>query len=130
MRKIISFMHVSLDGFVTGPNGEVDWINFLAEGGGSVARAILSENGKLVEPGDDGQGGQFLVTAFVKAQGDKPWDLWTPTLYETYDLAGQYATVDENLTGYENLDMVGRLYHLGKAMANGWPISALGGRNQ
>ena len=27
-------------------------------------------------------------------------------------LAGQYAAVDENLTGYENLDMVGRLYHL------------------
>ena len=33
-------------------------------------------------------------------------------------LAGQYAAVDENLTGYENLDMVGRLYHLGKATAN------------
>ncbi len=29
-------------------------------------------------------------------------------------LAGQYAAVDENLTGYENLDMVGRLYHLGR----------------
>src|SRR5436305_4057226 len=27
-------------------------------------------------------------------------------------LAGQYAAVDENLTGYENLEMVGRLYHL------------------
>jgi ABC-2 type transport system ATP-binding protein len=30
-------------------------------------------------------------------------------------LAGQYAAVDENLTGRENLDMVGRLYHLGAA---------------
>ena len=29
-------------------------------------------------------------------------------------LAGQYAAVDENLTGFENLDMVGRLYHMGK----------------
>jgi ABC-2 type transport system ATP-binding protein len=29
-------------------------------------------------------------------------------------LAGQYAAVDENLTGFENLDMVGRLYHLGR----------------
>ena len=28
-------------------------------------------------------------------------------------LAGQYAAVDENLTGRENLEMVGRLYHLG-----------------
>jgi len=27
-------------------------------------------------------------------------------------LAGQYAAVDEYLTGYENLEMVGRLYHL------------------
>jgi ABC-2 type transport system ATP-binding protein len=29
-------------------------------------------------------------------------------------LAGQYAAVDENLTGIENLEMVGRLYHLGR----------------
>lgn len=27
MRKIISFAHISLDGFVAGPNGEMDWIN-------------------------------------------------------------------------------------------------------
>ncbi|WP_316759449.1 dihydrofolate reductase family protein [Pedobacter aquatilis] len=26
MRKIISFMHISLDGFVAGQNGEMDWI--------------------------------------------------------------------------------------------------------
>ena len=26
MRKIISFMHISLDGFVAGPKGEMDWI--------------------------------------------------------------------------------------------------------
>lgn len=29
-------------------------------------------------------------------------------------LSGQNAAVDEHLTGYENLDMIGRLYHLGK----------------
>jgi len=28
-------------------------------------------------------------------------------------LSGQYAAVDEHLTGYENLEMIGRLYHLG-----------------
>jgi ABC-2 type transport system ATP-binding protein len=32
-------------------------------------------------------------------------------------LAGQYAAVDENLTGRENLELVGRLYHLSKAQA-------------
>jgi dihydrofolate reductase len=26
MRSLVSFMHVSLDGFVCGPNGEMDWI--------------------------------------------------------------------------------------------------------
>jgi ABC-2 type transport system ATP-binding protein len=32
-------------------------------------------------------------------------------------LAGQFAAVDENLTGLENLEMVGRLYHLPPAEA-------------
>jgi ABC-2 type transport system ATP-binding protein len=32
-------------------------------------------------------------------------------------LAGQYAAVDENLSGRENLEMVGRLYHIGRAAA-------------
>ena len=32
-------------------------------------------------------------------------------------LAGQYAAVDENLTGLENLEMVGRLYHMPRAAA-------------
>lgn len=27
MRKVVLFMHVSLDGFVGGPNGELEWIN-------------------------------------------------------------------------------------------------------
>lgn len=33
-------------------------------------------------------------------------------LRQIIGLSGQYAAVDENLTGYENLVMVGRLYHL------------------
>ncbi len=34
---------------------------------------------------------------------------------ERIGLSGQYAAVDEHLTGYENLDMIGRLYQLGRA---------------
>lgn len=49
--------------------GEVDWINYLARGGTGVARAVLSTGGNLVEPLDDGHGGQFLCTAFAKARG-------------------------------------------------------------
>ncbi|MDX1449497.1 MAG: ATP-binding cassette domain-containing protein, partial [Acidimicrobiia bacterium] len=33
---------------------------------------------------------------------------------ERIGLSGQYAAVDETLTGYENLDMIGRLYRLGR----------------
>jgi ABC-2 type transport system ATP-binding protein len=32
-------------------------------------------------------------------------------------LSGQYAAVDEHLTGFENLDMIGRLYRLGRDKA-------------
>ena len=32
-------------------------------------------------------------------------------------LSGQFAAVDEHLTGYENLDMIGRLYRLGRRPA-------------
>src|SRR3989337_568391 len=42
----------------------------------------------------------------VRAQPDK--------VRERIGLSGQNAAVDEHLTGYENLQMVGRLYHLGK----------------
>src|SRR5690349_23654781 len=38
-----------------------------------------------------------------------------PALRAKIGLAGQYAAVDENLTGFENLEMVGRLYHLRRA---------------
>jgi ABC-2 type transport system ATP-binding protein len=37
-----------------------------------------------------------------------------PRLRSKIGLAGQYAAVDENLTGHENLEMVGQLYHLPK----------------
>jgi ABC-2 type transport system ATP-binding protein len=37
-----------------------------------------------------------------------------PQLRAHIGLAGQNAAVDENLTGYENLQMVGRLYHMGR----------------
>src|SRR5690349_17991792 len=65
--------------------GEVDWINTLANGGVSVARAVPSAGGNLVEVIDEGQGGQFLVTAFVKAAGKKPWEAgWTSARFEEY----------------------------------------------
>jgi dihydrofolate reductase len=44
MRKIISFMHLSLDGFVAGPNGEMNWIK--------VDEEIFDHVGKRISEGD------------------------------------------------------------------------------
>jgi Ser/Thr protein kinase RdoA (MazF antagonist) len=64
---------------------EIDWINYLHRGGASVAKAIEAENGDLVVPVADANGGQFLATAFVKAQGEPPSkDLWNPSFYQKY----------------------------------------------
>lgn len=65
--------------------GEVDWINCLFDGGASVARAVLSKNGSLVEAVEDGKGGSFLATAFQKAAGGQPWlEHWNETLFRNY----------------------------------------------
>lgn len=65
--------------------GEVDWINYIAAGGATVAGALLSARGELVEEIDDGQGGYFLVTAFAFAPGRPPGEVgWTPARYERY----------------------------------------------
>ena len=40
-RKLVLKMSVSLDGFVAGPNGEVDWI-FRSSGGGDSTEWILN----------------------------------------------------------------------------------------
>ncbi len=80
---------------------EVDWINYLAAGGASVHRAILSENDRLVEALDDGQSGQFLATAFVKATGRPPWEVgWSPGLYERYgQLLGRMHALTKGYRG-------------------------------
>ncbi|HLP11468.1 MAG TPA: dihydrofolate reductase family protein [Flavobacteriales bacterium] len=44
MRKLISFMHISLDGFVAGPNGEMDWIK--------VDEEIFDYVGKRINQGN------------------------------------------------------------------------------
>ena len=65
--------------------GEVDWINYLARGGAAVAPAVLSVNEELVELIDDGAGGHYLATAFLKALGGPPpWAELTPGFIEHY----------------------------------------------
>lgn len=65
--------------------GEVDWINYLTTRGVSASPAAPSTRGELVEIIEDGQGGQFLATSFIKAPGKAPWEArWTPDRYEGY----------------------------------------------
>jgi Ser/Thr protein kinase RdoA (MazF antagonist) len=79
---------------------EVDWINYLAEGGAGVAKALFSRHGNLVEAVDDGQGGQFLVTAFLKAPGWIPRRAdRTPAFYERYGrLIGRIHALSRHYT--------------------------------
>jgi ABC-2 type transport system ATP-binding protein len=49
-----------------------------------------------------------------------------PHVRERIGLAGQYAAVDENLSGFENLELVGRLYHLGRRPARARSRELLG----
>jgi Ser/Thr protein kinase RdoA (MazF antagonist) len=85
--------------------GEVDWINFLAGGGAGVARAIVSQNGNLVEVIPDNKDGAFLASAFVKARGGHVWDRggWNDAWIDSYGrllgrihaLSKEYRVADE-----------------------------------
>ena len=67
MRKIISFMHISLDGFVAGPNGEMDWIK--------VDEEIFDYVGKRIGEGDTAMYGRVtyqMMESYWPTAGDKP----------------------------------------------------------
>jgi dihydrofolate reductase len=67
MRKIISFMHISLDGFVAGPNGEMDWIK--------VDEEIFDHVGKRISEGDTALYGRVtyqLMESYWPTAADKP----------------------------------------------------------
>lgn len=67
MRKIISFMHLSLDGFVSGPNGEMDWI--------TVDEEIFNHVGKRISEGDTALYGRVtyqMMENYWPNAGDKP----------------------------------------------------------
>jgi Ser/Thr protein kinase RdoA (MazF antagonist) len=78
--------------------GEVDWINYLHQGGAGVSRAILASTGELVVPVDDGQGELFLATAFEKAAGGPPAaENLGPGFYQTYGrLIGRMHALSQN----------------------------------
>jgi dihydrofolate reductase len=67
MKKIISFMHISLDGFVAGPNGEMDWIK--------VDEEIFDYVGKRISESDTALYGRVtyeMMENYWPAAADKP----------------------------------------------------------
>jgi dihydrofolate reductase len=67
MRKIISFLHISLDGYVAGPNGEMDWIK--------VDEEIFDHVGKRVSESDTALYGRVtyqLMEDYWTTAGDEP----------------------------------------------------------
>ncbi len=67
MRKIISFMHISLDGFVAGPNGEMNWIK--------VDEEIFDHVGKRISETDTALYGRVtyqMMENYWPAAGDNP----------------------------------------------------------
>ena len=67
MRKIISFMHISLDGFVAGLNGEIDWVK--------VDEEIFDYVGKRISKGDTSIYGRVtyqMMESYWPTAADKP----------------------------------------------------------
>lgn len=67
MRKIISFMHISLDGFVAGPNGEMNWIK--------VDEELFDYIGKRISQTDTALYGRItyeMMEGYWPTAGDAP----------------------------------------------------------
>jgi ABC-2 type transport system ATP-binding protein len=95
---------VALDGLdLTVPRGRV--LGLLGPNGAGKTTAV-----RILTTLLDADAGAAVVAGIdVMAEPER--------VRERIGLSGQYAAVDENLTGFENLDMVGRLYRLGRRRA-------------
>src|SRR5256886_14697490 len=96
---------VALDGLdLTVPKGTV--LGLLGPNGAGKTTAVRILTTLLVAD----EGSAEVAGLDVRREPDK--------VRERIGLSGQNAAIDEHLTGYENLEMVGRLYHLGKTKAD------------
>ncbi|MBS1689645.1 MAG: dihydrofolate reductase family protein, partial [Bacteroidetes bacterium] len=67
MRKIISFMHISLDGFVAGPKGEMNWIK--------VGEELFDHIGQRISGTDTALYGRVtyeMMEGYWPTAGDEP----------------------------------------------------------
>jgi dihydrofolate reductase len=67
MRNVVLLMHTSLDGFVAGPNGEMDWITFDEE--------LANDVGKITERADTALYGRItyqMMESYWPTAGQQP----------------------------------------------------------
>ena len=104
MRRIISFMHISLDGFVAGPNGEMDWIK--------VDEEIFDHVGKRIGEGDTALYGRVtfqMMEGYWPTAGDQPdaskHDIEHSKWYQRVHKVVLSKTLEES--AYKNTTIIG-----------------------
>jgi dihydrofolate reductase len=96
MKKIVAFMHVSLDGFVAGPNGEMDWIN--------VDDELFDYAGKMIDRADVALYGRVtyeMMEGYWPTAADQPnaskHDIEHSAWYKKVDKVVLSTTMKSNL---------------------------------
>jgi dihydrofolate reductase len=98
MRKLISFVHISLDGFVAGPNGEMNWIK--------VNEEIFDYIGRRIKESDTALYGRVtyqMMDSYWPTAGDEPGaskhDIEHSSWYkQVYKVVLSKSLKDANLT--------------------------------
>lgn len=115
---IIKDLTIKFDDFVA-----VDKVNIEIEEGkvygllgpnGAGKTTIIRAMSTLIQPTEG------IIEVFGNNVVEHP-----DVIRKSIGLAGQYAAVDEALTGMQNLEMIGRLYHLPKAVVKKRAIETL-----
>ncbi|HSN48986.1 MAG TPA: dihydrofolate reductase family protein [Flavobacterium sp.] len=95
MRNLIFFMHTSLDGFVAGPNGEMDWIKF--------DDALFDFVGTMTDQADTALYGRVtyeMMQSYWPKAGEKPnatkHDIAHSTWYNNVSKVVLSTTIQEN----------------------------------
>lgn len=82
--------------------GELDWINYLKEGGSGVAQALPGINGDLLVEIEDGTGGYFLANTFQRARGETYRGPWKEDFL--FEYGRQIGLMHKLTTGYQPAD--------------------------
>ncbi|XOV91790.1 MAG: dihydrofolate reductase family protein [Bacteroidota bacterium] len=101
MRKIISFMHMSLDGFVSGPNGELSWAK--------VDEELFDHVGQRIGKGDTALYGRVtyqMMEAYWPTAADKPDASKHDIEHSKWYKDVHKVVLSKTLTGSSNMEVI------------------------